>query len=214
MRIDLSRSGLLLLALLASSWTVSAESGPAASDEYWRVSNLLESTAVSAAGEPLGDVEDIVFGAEGEIYSVLVNRDLTTIANDFAEPVEEGARRSMYEEMLSADFKGANFSPHEARLQLADGARVVYGRDDRQPSPVGRFRASRIIGLPVNLVDDDGFGKIVDILIRPDSRRAYGFVVETGIFGGEYLLPPEFAALDRETLEMNFSVSTEEIEQQ
>lgn len=211
MKINLSHSALLLLVLFVSPWATSAQDEPADSDKNWRVSKLLDSTAVSAAGEPLGDVEDIVFGAEGEIYSVLVNRDLAMVANEVSEPVAEGARRDMHEEMLSADFKGANFSPHEARLQLADDAHVVHGRDDRRPSPVGRFRASRIIGLPVNLVDDDGFGKIADILIRTDSPNAYGFVVETGIFGDEYLLPPEFAAFNRETREMDFSVSATEV---
>lgn len=212
MKIHLSRLCLLLLALLASPRLVAVESEPSDADEYWRVSRLLESQAISAAGETLGDVEDIVFGTEGEIYSVLVNRDLATTPRNVSEPVEEGARRGTYEETLSADFKGAVFSPSKARLQLADTARVVHASDDSQPSPVGRFRASRIIGLPVNLVDDDGFGKVVDIVIRPNASTAQGFVVTTGILGDEYLLPPEFAAFNRDTHEMNFSVSVKEVE--
>lgn len=185
---------------------------PVDESRQWKVSELLKSTAVSQAGEPLGDVEDIVFGAKGEVYAVLLNRDLASSVAGQSEPVEEGRRRSMYEETLSATFERAAFKPREARLQLSGKAIPVHGHDDREPSPVGRFYASRIIGVPVNLADEDGYGKVVDILILPDSTEASGIVIETGLFNKEVMLPPDFAAFDEDAREMNFAVSKADIE--
>ncbi|HEX6928281.1 MAG TPA: hypothetical protein VF267_03455, partial [Gammaproteobacteria bacterium] len=193
---------LLLSALLASPAFAAELQG---ADDYWRVSTLLESQAMSATGEPLGDVEDIVFGGNGDIYAVLVNRDPATVTED-SEPVEDGTRRGIYEEVFMARFEGAKFDARENRLHLADMARRIAG-DGSEPPPVGRYHASHVMGVPVNLADDERFGKVADILIRPGTTRAHAIVVEAGIFNNkEYFLPPEFSALDRDAREMNFAV--------
>lgn len=181
-------------------------------ESYWRVSNLLESSATSASGEPLGDVEDIVFGDAGEIYAVLINRDPAATGTAEAEPAEDSGRRNMYEEMFAASFEDVRFAPQDSELRVTEELRRDYREDDRKDPLVGRFHASEIIGATVNLADDDGFGKVVDILVSPGSSQAYGFVVETGVFNGDtYLLPPDFAAFDRDSREMNFATSRGDI---
>ena len=182
---------------------------------YWEVSRLLESTAVDESGEPLGDVEDIVFGAKGEIYAVLVDHDPAAIAAGDEEPVEEGRVRGMYEEILSTGFEGARFTPESKRLELVE--KPVRVEADTLPaterSPVGRFPASRVVGARVNLADEPRFGKVADILVSPGTSQAYAIVVESGLLGRErHLFPPVFSAFDEAKREMNFAVGGQEIE--
>lgn len=252
-----------------------------------QATSMLGAEVQSGEGRSVGTVEDIVFDQQGNISSVLVQREGTAAAsegnsprNEVATGVESAAVRAdaavargaqrveeEWEAAAAADegeadyvearergtdmaavraerrertnradnemnvtedsggsdgrlaklqWSEINYNAEEQVLRMSVDAlqAVQFDPSDAQPAQ-GEVRASQLVGLEVNLADEESFGEVEDVMIDPGSGKASALVVDSMEFFDKerYALPVELEGLDRDEESLTLQMTQQEVEE-
>lgn len=121
------------------------------------------------------------------------------------------------------DWMGEEFTPvkpDSIRYDDAEGELIVEASKlVEKAQQVGHeprgLRVSEIIGMEVNLSDEDSFGQVEDVMISEDGSEVVALVVDNwdGLEKNRRALPMDAARINYEDEEVTYMVSLERIEQ-
>lgn len=225
----------------------------------WRISEMIGSDVESNDGKEVGELKDVVIGADGKIVSVLVEASDeflqeqgggqrmgadgtamddgmgSTVADTGAETstvattTEEDSRDSSREnggmmrldggsQLVALEWNNPSFMQEEGVLRidtsLGMGQQLVtYESEEEAVQQGSEHRASELLGMDVNLADQEGYGQIEDILVSQDGS-ASAFVIEAGgFFSSEtYAIPAEFENVSAEQEAVSLQMTAQEVE--
>lgn len=188
-------------------------------DRAVAITSILENNARLAGGREIGEVEDVLFDNERQVQDVLLamdksneyNRGATAFPDDVAdyeEPplYESGSAASSLElDFVLLPAEGMHYSKRNQAVEFdldIDGISALPRSDGpnmNSPEPY----ASVLIGMEVDLADQESFGSVEDILLSADNGDVVAYVVDSwdGLVKHRHALPAasaEFVRAEKE----------------
>lgn len=120
--------------------------------------------------------------------------------------------------LTEIEWQDANYDDRKnivrVNVEEHDMQRATYP-DDEDFTSRGELTASEIIGTEVNLLDEDSFGEVENVLINPATNRASAYVVDSMDYFDRqvYALPANFDATSIFQDEVNYQFTANEVEQ-
>lgn len=198
-------------------------------------SALIEQEVMASGEREAGEVEDILISRDGKVRYFLLETDddvvLDTrpVQNDDTfhdnEPRPETAAASegrsenledrgfeVDDELRAVQPGDISFTDNAGGLLIADNAqlRPVAEDEDR----IGGMRISEIIGMEVNLADEQSFGRIEDVMLSSDGSAVVALVVDNwqGLNKHRRALPFDNAIVSYEEEEITFPYTEDRLE--
>ncbi|HEX7029619.1 MAG TPA: PRC-barrel domain-containing protein [Gammaproteobacteria bacterium] len=187
------------------------------------------------AGEAEQAVDDVQAGAEDAWDDVTDERDRptreTVSAERDASAAGEDSQREgmgldpdrigtaeMGDAFVKADWASLSVDQQGEVVNLAggDGSLQTVQYDQTEPLPsADEVRASELVGMEVNLSNEESFGEVEDVLIDARSGKASAIVVDSMEFFDKerFALPAQLDSMDPETEALTVQYTKEQIEQ-
>lgn len=115
---------------------------------------------------------------------------------------------------MSVDPKDVKYDPNEGRVivsmdKLKAADTRVYESGER-----GDMRLSEVVGMEVNLQDEDSFGRVEDVMLSEDNTEVVALVVDNwdGLEKNRRALPIDKAEFNAEEEEITLSLSLADVE--
>lgn len=239
-----------------------------------QVTKLLGADVQSSTGEEIGSVEDVVLDTDGNVKSVIVQREgdvegALSGARDTAEETmasaegawedatsdedtgmdEEAAEvesetvadtgaaddsaaqerdgmgfdpdragsTEMGDVFASVDWSSVSWDEESGVVQLSGDAASLQAVQYEQSaaSQPDEIRASELVGMEVNLADEESFGEVEDVLIDMEQGKASAIVVDSMEFFDKerYALPVELDAINAEEEEITLQYTQQQLEE-
>lgn len=151
----------------------------------WRISQVMDGTVHAAGGKKVGEVHDILFGPEGLVDTIVVEKKVNDELN------------WQYYEVAWANV---DFDPALGQVQLDMSSKEIANREKRDVpafAESSEVEASNLLGMTVNLENQDQYGEIADLLISEGENELSAFVVQSdGIGDMQYAVPAGFETID------------------
>lgn len=135
-----------------------------------------------------------------------------TLDADRADTIESG------DEFARLQWSDISYNADEQVLRVSSDAlsemqTVQYDQSSAQ-APQGEVRASKLIGLEVNLSDEESFGEVEDVMIDSRNGKASALIVDTMEFFDKerYALPVELQGLNRENRSLMLQLTHQQVE--
>lgn len=144
-------------------------------------------------------------GGEGEGMDMFADPDR-------AETVEMG------DDFAKLQWSDVSYNAEDQVLSMAGEAssllRTVQYDQSSAQALQGEVRASKLIGLEVNLSDEKSFGEVEDVLIDPRNGRAAALVVDSMEFFDKerYALPVDLQGLNDEEESLTLQMTKQQVE--
>lgn len=168
----------------------------------------------SAARDTLASAEDTATGRERPTREDIA----ADVGRTAQRPVQHSADNEATDNgFVKADWASVSFDPDGEILQLRSSAAELqpasYEQDGDAPFQ-GEVRASALVGMEVNLTDEESFGEIEDVLIDLGSGTASALVVDSMQFFDKerYALPVNLDNVNPEEEELTLEVTQQELE--
>lgn len=116
--------------------------------------------------------------------------------------------------LVELEWRNPSFNADENVVRLDVGARAVALDQGRQTAGAqGEIRASDLIGMDVNLSDEESYGEVEDVLVSADGE-ATALVVDSWNFltKDRYAIPVELDNVNVEENVIDYQLSSEEVE--
>lgn len=188
----------------------------------------------SAAGEAEQAVEDTRASAEGAWEDATDERDRPTreAAADASDRGDEAADQQdgmgldpdragtmeLGDAFVKVDWSSLSVDQQAEVANLAGGGASVqtiqYDQTEALPN-AGEVRASNLVGMEVNLSNEESFGEVEDVLIDAKSGKASAIVVDSMQFFDKerFALPVNLDAINAEEEELTVQYTKEQIEE-
>lgn len=189
------------------------ERGAQAVEEEWE-----EATSEGDAGSDYAD------SREGELDMADVRaerRDRTDREGNGLDMLGDPDRVDAAErddDFVKVQWRDVSFSAEDQVLRMSGDRRsalqaVQYEQSDAQASQ-REVRASELIGLEVNLADEDSFGEVEDVMVDPENGKASALVVDSMEFFDKerYALPVELQGLNSEDDALTLRLTQQQVE--
>ncbi|HEX6928955.1 MAG TPA: PRC-barrel domain-containing protein [Gammaproteobacteria bacterium] len=232
-----------------------------------QVTSILGSEIQSSDGQQLGSVEDVILSADGNVISVIVQREgeVAETADDMRASAERGMDEAqsrwdeattdedagyadtgetgtasqsqaqdergmdmgldpdragsteMGDDFAKLDWSSVSFDPEEEILRVTGSESslqpVEYDQTEDMQQLQGEIRASKLVGLEVNLADEDSFGEVEDVMIDPAQGKASAIVVDSMEFFDKerYALPVDLNGINAEEEELTLQYTQQQI---
>lgn len=148
--------------------------------------------------------------------AAVVSRDSAAADNADFDPDRAGSTE-MGDDFVKVELSDVQFDAEAGVVRLnADSASlqpVEYSQDE--PSRVvDEVRASKLVGMEVNLTDEESFGEVEDVLINMQDGSASALIVDSMEFFDKerYALPVELQNLNNEEEELTLEITQQEID--
>jgi sporulation protein YlmC with PRC-barrel domain len=267
----MKRTPLLIAALMPLVATAGASTGTqldhAELQNDLQVTKLLGANVQSSTGEEIGAVEDVLLDSDGNVKSVIVQRegdiegmadsardtaeetmasaernweDVTSEEEDAATDVDDSAvsdtgaadaaderdgmgldpdragTAEIGDEFATVDWSSVSWDEESGVVQLSGDSASLQAvqYDQTAASPPDEIRASELVGMEVNLADEESFGEVEDVLIDMEQGRASAIVVDSMEFFDKerYALPVDLNAINTEDEELTLQYTQQQIE--
>ncbi|MEW5727848.1 MAG: PRC-barrel domain-containing protein [Pseudomonadota bacterium] len=147
-------------------------------------SRLLQREVFGTGGEEIGEIDNLVLGPGGEVRAIVV---------------ESGGIGPLGDVEFRVPWRQVDFAPgfESARVPVADERIEDFDLGDGFRLEPGEWLARDVIGDPVNLVGQDAFGEVEDLVLGRDGRLV-AILIEGGGLGAEalYAVPPALGSFD------------------
>lgn len=190
---------------------------------------LIDADVKAPGDREAGEIEDIVISRDGKVQYVLLEIEDETALGE-AQPVRDdnapGARvadRSDLEDMRKRGFEiddemravrpqDIQFNIDNDGPHLSAGAQLRAVAEDEEN--IDGMRLSEIIGMEVNLADDDSFGRVEDVMLSSDGAEVVALVVDNwdGLDKQRRALPFETAIVKYEEEEITFPYTEDQMQ--
>lgn len=134
-----------------------------------------------------------------------------TVDPDRAETMEMG------DDFATVQWSDVSYNAEEEVLRMnteaSSGLQTVQYDQSSAQTLQGEVRASKLVGLEVNLSDEESFGEVEDVMIDPESGKASALVVDTMEFFDKerYALPVELQGINVEEESLTLQMTQEEV---
>lgn len=185
----------LLLALPVTALTAPA---PAVPDNAVAVGAILDDKVLTEDERDIGELEDVLLTMDGALEEYLIdfdepddnyNRGATTFRDDVANYDEaplyedESVEGELQMDLVAARPDQVDLQQRESDAVIVnpgpDGVSALAPRDERRFAEREYVRASVIVGTDVNLVDEESFGSVEDILLSPAGDEIVAYVIDS-----------------------------------
>lgn len=122
------------------------------------------------------------------------------------------------DEFAQLKWSDVNYNAEDEVLRVSadalSGMQAVQYDQSSAQTLQGTVRASKLVGLEVNLADEESFGEIEDVMIDPVSGKASALVVDSMKFFDKerYALPVALQGLDRDAESLTLQVTQQQVE--
>lgn len=241
-RIPLLFAALIPFAVVAGEGVSTAEFDKESVRSDWSVKKIIGSEVQSRDGREVGEVEEVIFTTEGDVASVLVDLEESLDAQQgepaavddsmggvagedsrLGETTQDTTGSEGYgadQELAEIEFRNATFQPEQSVVQIDMDSREVQQAprrgDDEEQMTRSEIKASKLIGMEVDLADKESFGEVEDVLISRNDGKPTAFVVDSMDFLNKetYALPAKVEAVNQEENVVSYDdVSEQQVEQ-
>lgn len=173
---------------------------------------LLDKDMKSANDREAGEIDDIVISRDGKVQYVMLELDDPEASREASSRDED---RSNLDDMRKRGFEiddemrairpnDIRFNSEREGLQIAAGAELHAVAADEEN--IDGMRLSGIIGMEVNLADEDSFGEVEDVMLSKDGSEVVALVVDNwdGLDKQRRALPFDNAIVKYEEDEITF----------
>lgn len=183
-----------------------AEETMASAEGAWE--DATSDEAADTDEEAAADVDSETVAADD---SAADERDGVDFDPDRAGSTEMG------DNFASVDWSSISWDDESGAVQLSGDAAslqtVQY--DQSEPAQQDEIRASALVGMEVNLADEESFGEVEDVLIDLEQGKASAIVVDSMEFFDKerYALPVELDAINMEEEELTLQYTQQQLEE-
>ena len=199
------------------------------------VTVVLDEEVRAKDGRDLGDVEDILLTREGQVEYIMIERDeINTVdvdMDDDDDVIEDDT--VTYRDTADLNSEDGEWTddtftliePRNVQLNAGDNAiRIDLNDEPLSSKPQrgeedvesrDRMRASEVVGMEVNLADEDSFGRVEDVMLSKDGTEIVALVVDNwdGLDKQRRALPVEGAEFNYDDEEVTYRFDYDEVAQ-
>jgi len=203
-----------------------------------RVSTVIDSDAASSDGAHVGEVEDVILGPDGDAEFIVIAVD-DGLLDRPQEEVPATRRNGRIDEdtfvevawtgrtddgtvhlditkeafVEKADARQARRLARRLAIRAPDEGGLFAARDDAEKGGAseGKLNVSELLGMQVNLADEESFGEVDDVLVDTRGEVA-GIVVSRGLLGSARAVPFEMNFVNREEKAVELEFSSQDVE--
>lgn len=196
------------------------------------VTALLDEEVFSQQDEEIGNVEDVVISQDGKVKNFIVDADLQNMnvsdsgqqdetesewqqAEGTAERTADRAQTSLPEQgEMSVQPRDVKYDSKEGRVTISTEKLQAAQTDTSESGASDELRLSDVVGMEVNLQDDDSFGRVEDVMLSQDNSEVVALVVDNwdGLEKHRRALPIEQAQFNSEEEDITMSLSVADVE--
>ncbi|MBW3567665.1 MAG: PRC-barrel domain-containing protein [Proteobacteria bacterium] len=192
------------------------------------VTAVLGEEVRSENGQEVGEIQDIVLSRDGKIEHVLIEADdaamrtattgerqTPTQRADASDRALEGdQQRTAWmgdSDLIQAKAKDVQFNADDSAVTLKGQGQPASEQQDQSGQ---QLRASEIVGMEVNLSDEESFGDVEDVMIGGDGKEVVAIVVDNwdGLEKKRRAFPLENVEFDTEAGEINYQLTSQDVE--
>lgn len=194
------------------------------------VTAVLGEEVRSENGQEVGEIQDIVVSKDGKIEHVLIEADDAAMRTATVGDRESEQRASTTrawedsqgesQQLITAtgDAELIQAKAEDVKFNADDSAVTLRGKgqpaSEQQAQSGQQLRASEIVGMEVNLSDEESFGDVEDVMVGGDGKEVVAIVVDNwdGLEKKRRAFPLENVQLDTEAGEIDFQLTSQDVE--
>ena len=188
-------------------------------ENAWQATEIIGSELQGSDGSDLGQVEDIVLTRDGKPKAVLFKSDSDSTDRVFGEFLEQRRQQDprvvAHNEMMKIDWMEPSFEPNVMQVDVTEDTlqeRVAFHEYEQPVTEGNVVQASELIGMDINLRDQEDYAEVRDVLIHPDEDKA-ALVVHIGGDDEYRAIPMDRASnVDTDTGEIDYKADRREVE--
>lgn len=237
----MKRTPLLLVALVPFMAVAAGSDSKSAQVDKQKLRNAVAATDLigqdvnARNGEEFGEIETIIFKDDGSIayYEVEPDMDMYTDASVAADAdADLGADDAGFEGDVDADLDADRVAADTSDVIRIKPEKIKFGQDgevtlDADPKSLmqmkseastssasgKQFKAGDIIGMQVDLADEESFGEVEEILISEKGDKAVALVVDNwdGLDKERRALPVELKSVNEEEETIRYDLSKNQL---
>ena len=193
------------------------------------VTAVLGEEVRSENGQEVGEIKDIVVSQDGKkIEHVLIEADdaamRTATTGERQTPTQraDASDRALGGDQQRTAWTGDSdliqAQAEDVKFNADDSAVTLKGKgqpaSEQQAESGQQLRASEIVGMEVNLSDEESFGDVEDVMIGGDGKEVVAIVVDNwdGLEKKRRAFPLENVQFDTEAGEIDFQLTSQDVE--
>lgn len=196
------------------------------------VTALMDEEVFSEDGREIGNVDDVTISRDGKVKNFVVDTDMQNMdasaldserdaqsefeqAEDTTERTAQSAETSLPGEgKMSAQPQDVKYDPKQDRVTVSMNKLQAADTSEYDTESSEQMRLSDVVGMEVNLQDEDSFGRVEDVMLSKDNTEVVALVVDNwdGLEKHRRALPIEQAQFNAEEEEITLSLSLADVE--
>lgn len=181
--------------------------------------NVIDDEARDGAGQTGAVGEDRQDAALGEADMTDMEAGMEETGADQGMDPDRAGSMEVGDEFVKVEWNRIQYNAEEESASLKGGLEsadpVAYEQTGELDTSDSMVRASMLIGMEVNLADEDSFGEVEDVMLDPSTGKASALVIDSMEFFDKerYAVPVNLDQLNPAEEELTLQYTQQELEQ-